>query len=435
MNSQRICFRGPNYDSLNNPSVGLLNPSCGNFSSQQAWDAGFPFQTASMDCNPQQYAANSSDSSLSSEKRLTQPGFSTPSRSSTAPNCVGSTPSAFYAAERLMGFPQLEYQFSTSPLLSNSPRNYLEASTGRPSESYNCANTVNQSDLGYQSRDELESIMNFPLQENSNSRISDNMNRVPCRDPREIELQSLLQSKQRNEYSTLDSRLSSSPQGIHDPYVGYVLSTSSVEKPSFHSPTEKQPVKTSMGVPVSPTGVSSRTSVPNKTRIRWTPDLHEQFVECINRLGGAEKATPKGILNLMNSDGLTIYHVKSHLQKYRTAKYMPVSAEGKFEKKSSVGGMQQLDPKTGMQITEALRLQLDVQRHLHDQLETQRNLQLRIEEQGRKLQQMFEQQMKANANLTRPQNLDNLFPDEQPVSLDDAQILNVEDGSQNTNFP
>jgi SHAQKYF class myb-like DNA-binding protein len=52
----------------------------------------------------------------------------------------------------------------------------------------------------------------------------------------------------------------------------------------------------------------------NKTRIRWTQDLHEKFVECVNRLGGADKATPKAILKRMDSDGLTIFHVKSHLQ-------------------------------------------------------------------------------------------------------------------------
>jgi hypothetical protein len=27
---------------------------------------------------------------------------------------------------------------------------------------------------------------------------------------------------------------------------------------------------------------------PSKTRIRWTQDLHERFVDCVNQLGGAD---------------------------------------------------------------------------------------------------------------------------------------------------
>ncbi|KAG0527975.1 hypothetical protein BDA96_06G279600 [Sorghum bicolor] len=142
---------------------------------------------------------------------------------------------------------------------------------------------------------------------------------------------------------------------------------------------------------------------PSKTRIRWTQDLHERFVDCVNQLGGADKATPKGILKLMNSDGLTIYHIKSHLQKYRIAKYMPAStSEGKQEKRAAGNDVQNLDP-TGMKITEALRFQLDVQMRLHEQLEIQRNLQLRIEEQGKKLQKMLEEQMKVSRTVMEPQ--------------------------------
>lgn len=82
----------------------------------------------------------------------------------------------------------------------------------------------------------------------------------------------------------------------------------------------------------------------NKTRIRWTQDLHDRFVECVTELGGPDsksslilallcliksknphkltdplivhspEATPKAILKLMDTEGLTILHVKSHLQ-------------------------------------------------------------------------------------------------------------------------
>ncbi|KAL2476565.1 myb family transcription factor APL-like [Abeliophyllum distichum] len=57
-----------------------------------------------------------------------------------------------------------------------------------------------------------------------------------------------------------------------------------------------------------------------KPRLRWTPLLHEHFLKAVNELGGADRATPKAILTLMDIEGLTIPHLKSHLQKFRLAR-------------------------------------------------------------------------------------------------------------------
>ncbi|KAI3779010.1 hypothetical protein L2E82_08430 [Cichorium intybus] len=58
-----------------------------------------------------------------------------------------------------------------------------------------------------------------------------------------------------------------------------------------------------------------------KTRIKWTGDLHQKFLDAINTLGEQSivyltKAYPTTILELMDEPGLTRSQIASHLQKY-----------------------------------------------------------------------------------------------------------------------
>ncbi|KAK8698139.1 hypothetical protein V6N13_114267 [Hibiscus sabdariffa] len=147
-------------------------------------------------------------------------------------------------------------------------------------------------------------------------------------------------------------------------------------------------------------------STDAKPRLKWTPDLHERFIEAVEQLGGADKATPKTVLKLMGIPGLTLYHLKSHLQKYRLSKNVNAQSntgctkigavtmadERIYEVNSSPMNNSSIGPQTnkGIQIGEALQMQIEVQRRLHQQLEVQRHLQLRIEAQGKYLQSVLE---------------------------------------------
>lgn len=55
-------------------------------------------------------------------------------------------------------------------------------------------------------------------------------------------------------------------------------------------------------------------------KLKWTRELHQSFLSAVDKLGGKDKATPKKILQRMDMDGITIAHIKSHLQMYRTGK-------------------------------------------------------------------------------------------------------------------
>lgn len=53
-----------------------------------------------------------------------------------------------------------------------------------------------------------------------------------------------------------------------------------------------------------------------RPRLIWTKQLHERFVEAVNKMG-VDQAVPKAIMESMNVKGITRENVASHLQKYR----------------------------------------------------------------------------------------------------------------------
>ncbi|KAK1367369.1 myb-related protein 2 [Heracleum sosnowskyi] len=156
-------------------------------------------------------------------------------------------------------------------------------------------------------------------------------------------------------------------------------------------------------------------STDAKPRLKWTPDLHERFIEAVNQLGGADKATPKSVLKLMGIQGLTLYHLKSHLQKYRLSKnihgqqahtgsnkVVTTSEDRMPEANESHTINLSIGTQTkNSHISEAIQMQIEVQRQLHQQLEVQRHLQLRMEAQGKYLQAVLE---RAQDTITK-QNL------------------------------
>ncbi|CAA7407852.1 unnamed protein product [Spirodela intermedia] len=166
----------------------------------------------------------------------------------------------------------------------------------------------------------------------------------------------------------------------------------------------------------------NNSTLASRQRLRWTHELHECFVDAVSQLGGPDRATPKGILRVMGVKGLTIYHVKSHLQKYRLAKYLPESSPDgiKAEQKEPGSLLSTLENSSGIQITEALKLQMEVQKRLHEQLEVQRQLQLRIEAQGKYLKKIIEEQQRLSVGLGDAPGSDPSNPAPAELGLDGA---------------
>lgn len=139
------------------------------------------------------------------------------------------------------------------------------------------------------------------------------------------------------------------------------------------------------------------TSDP-KPRLRWTTDLHERFIDAVTQLGGPSKATPKAIMRTMGVKGLTLFHLKSHLQKYRLGKQSAkdlgeaskdgLSASYLVERpynSNSSPSLPTSEMNEGYEVKEALRAQMEVQSKLHLQVEAEKHLQIRLQAEQRYL--------------------------------------------------
>ncbi|GAV58626.1 Myb_DNA-binding domain-containing protein/Myb_CC_LHEQLE domain-containing protein [Cephalotus follicularis] len=147
-----------------------------------------------------------------------------------------------------------------------------------------------------------------------------------------------------------------------------------------------------------------------KPRLRWTADLHDQFLDAVTKLGGPDKATPKYVLRLMGIKGLTLYHLKSHLQKYRLGQQARKDYTTKQNKENTrdsnvhfnnqssrtgTGGDQRCSQNREVPLADIVKCQIEVQQRLQEQLEVQKKLQMRIEAQGKYMQTILDEAQKS----------------------------------------
>ncbi|KAL0719583.1 hypothetical protein Bca4012_068907 [Brassica carinata] len=158
----------------------------------------------------------------------------------------------------------------------------------------------------------------------------------------------------------------------------------------------------------SPSGLVLTTDP--KPRLRWTAELHERFVDAVTHLGGPDKATPKTIMRVMGVKGLTLYHLKSHLQKFRLGKQPHKEhSHGHSINIRDTNRVSMLDLQRNVVFTtphiighNMNEIQTEVQRRIEEEVELERQVNQRIEAQGKYMESMLEKACETQeASLTK----------------------------------
>lgn len=113
-------------------------------------------------------------------------------------------------------------------------------------------------------------------------------------------------------------------------------------------------------------------------------------------------------MRAMGVKGLTLFHLKSHLQKYRLGKQSGKESTEQSKDASylsegqgnstSPQGVLSSDMNEGYEVKEALRAQMEVQRKLHEQLEVKKHVEICIDAQARYLESLLERACKMVAD-------------------------------------
>ncbi|MFQ6629259.1 hypothetical protein Gotur_008131 [Gossypium turneri] len=143
-------------------------------------------------------------------------------------------------------------------------------------------------------------------------------------------------------------------------------------------------------------------STDAKPRLKWTPELHQRFVEAVNQLGGPDKATPKNLMRVIGISGLTLLGKSQQTEiclSDNLDDYGEIQSGNKDLSSDTSDGTHKLMNESS-KIAQALQMQMEVQRKLHEQIEVQRHLQLRIEAQGKYLQSVLKKAQETLAGYT-----------------------------------